>query len=274
MAQKKINLTNRKAILTTTDTQKNLVRAPERMMGLAKGLSVIESFDESHPQMTVADIAKITGMNRATARRCLLTLAESGYLAYDGKYFATTPRLLRLSDAYLRVAPLPIIAQPILDKARDILGETVSLAVYESGNSVFVARAEAENYVSTGVRLGKKIPAYSCATGRVLLSTLSDEMITDYLDRCNPVAKTQKTVVSIDKLHEIIRETRVKKYATTDDEMEVGARSLATPVYNVRQEAVASMSVSAFSGRITMAKMIKKFLPVLIEKSRQLGQSL
>jgi len=255
-------------------SDKPLNRAPERMMGLAKGLSVIESFDESHPQMTVADVSKKTRMTRATARRCLLTLTESGYLTYDGKYFSTTPRLLRLSDAYLRVAPLPVIAQPILEKARDILGETVSLAIYDNDHSVFVARAEAENFVSTGVRLGKRIPAYSCATGRVLLSILSDEMISDYLNKCSPVKKTPKTVVSVDSLFEIIKQVRKNKYATTDEELEIGARSLAVPVYNAKNQIVASMAVSAFTGRITMAKMIKQFLPVLVEKSRNLGQSL
>uniref|UniRef100_UPI00366FA858 helix-turn-helix domain-containing protein n=1 Tax=Rodentibacter caecimuris TaxID=1796644 RepID=UPI00366FA858 len=46
--------------------------------------------------ITIADVAEATGLDRATARRCLLTLHELGYADYDGKFFTLTPRVLRL----------------------------------------------------------------------------------------------------------------------------------------------------------------------------------
>src|SRR4051812_48329842 len=87
-------------------------RPPEGMLGLSKGLAVIEAFGESPEPMTVSTVARITRLHRATARRCLLTLAETGYLSFDGKYFQPTPRMMRLGQTYMKAAGLPQIAEP------------------------------------------------------------------------------------------------------------------------------------------------------------------
>jgi IclR family transcriptional regulator, pca regulon regulatory protein len=73
----------------------------DTMGGLAKGLAVIETFSADHPRQSIAEVAVATGLDRATARRCLLTLAHLGYADYDGKYFTLTPRVLRLGTACL-----------------------------------------------------------------------------------------------------------------------------------------------------------------------------
>ncbi|MBN9025946.1 MAG: helix-turn-helix domain-containing protein, partial [Rhizobiales bacterium] len=91
---------------------------PERdlMGGLAKGLSVIETFSPDHPRQSISEVAAASGLDRATARRCLLTLAHLGYADYDGKYFTLTPRVLRLGTACLATMPLPQLVQPLLDQ--------------------------------------------------------------------------------------------------------------------------------------------------------------
>jgi IclR helix-turn-helix domain len=75
-------------------------RLPEGMGGLAKGLAIIEAFSPHRTRMTLSEAAQSSGTSRASARRCLLTLAELGYLEFDGKYFRPQPRLLALSAAY------------------------------------------------------------------------------------------------------------------------------------------------------------------------------
>ncbi|WP_163220386.1 helix-turn-helix domain-containing protein, partial [Citrobacter freundii] len=74
---------------------------PELIAGLAKGLAVIEVFDENAQKLTISQVAERVGLERATTRRCLLTLVKLGYAEYDGKFFSLTPRMLRLGYAYL-----------------------------------------------------------------------------------------------------------------------------------------------------------------------------
>lgn len=244
------------------------------MLGLAKGLAIIEAFGENHTQMTVSTAARMTGLHRATARRCLLTLTDAGYLSFDGKYFHPTPRMLRLGQTYMNAAGLPQIAEPFLKAARDELRESVSLAIYENGNSLFVARAQAEQIVMIGIGVGTRLPAYTCATGRVLLTTLTPAALTDYLKQCKPEARTAKTLVDLAAIRKAIESVATTRYAITDEELSLGMVSLATPVINAAGEIIAAMSVSAFTARITLKEMIKTFLPVLVRQAERLGRAL
>ena len=81
----------------------------DMMGGLAKGLRIVEAFTADYPRLSISEAAEIAGLDRATARRCLLTLAELGYAAYDGKFFTVTPRVLRLGTGCLATMPLPKI---------------------------------------------------------------------------------------------------------------------------------------------------------------------
>ena len=66
-----------------------------------QGPAVIETFAPDRPRQSIADVAAASGLDRATARRCLLTLGTLGYADYDGKFFTLTPRVLRLGTACL-----------------------------------------------------------------------------------------------------------------------------------------------------------------------------
>ena len=68
---------------------------------LASGLEVIQAFDAEHPRMTLSEVASRTGMNRAKARRFLLTLHALGYVRKEQRYFELAPRVLQLGYAFL-----------------------------------------------------------------------------------------------------------------------------------------------------------------------------
>jgi IclR family pca regulon transcriptional regulator len=248
-------------------------RAPERMAGLAKGLEIIEEFGRGATQMTVAEAAHAAGISRAAARRCLLTLGDLGFLAYDGKFFSPTPRLGRLGTAYLDTAPMPALARPHLANARDALGESVSLAVLDEGWSLFVARAEAERIVSAGVRVGARVPAYCSATGRVLLAALSEEALDRYLEG-NFERRTALTVVNPKELRRLVGTVRAQGVAFVDEELELGLRALATPVKNSDGQTLAAMSVSTSTARATVEEMRQHFLPALRVQAERLGRML
>jgi len=249
-------------------------RLPEGMGGLAKGLAIIEAFSPQRTRLTVSEAAEASGTSRASARRCLLTLTELGYLEFDGKYFRPQPRLLALSGAYSGARALPQIAQPFLRTARDELHESISLAVFDRDAALFVARSEAERLVTTGISIGTRIDLYCSATGRVLLSSWDDARVAAYLDRIKPEARTKYALVKKSALRESIRAARLAGYATTDQELEIGLRSVAVPVINSRGAVVGAMSASASSARVSMLQMVRIFVPVLRANADSLGRAL
>jgi IclR family transcriptional regulator, pca regulon regulatory protein len=248
--------------------------AKEGMGGLAKGLAIIEAFGASTPRMTVSDAAHLAGLSRPAARRCLLTLVELGYLAHDGKFFTPLPRMLRLGGAYFSTSSLPQIAQPLLANARDKLQESVSLAVLDEGYAVFVARAEAVRIVSTGVKLGGRLPAYCSATGRVLLSDLPEQQVREHLESIPMKRLTDRTVANLNGVLKAIRRAAEEGYAISDEELEIGMSAMAVPVRNRSGQIEAALSVSVFSGRVSIDTLRDNFLPVLREMAERLQRSL
>lgn len=244
------------------------------MAGLAKGLAVLEAFGTDGPSLTISDAARATGTTRATARRCLTTLTDLGYLTYDGKYYAPTPRLLRIGAVYGRTAQLPSLAQPLLAAVREAVGESASLAILQDHEALFVARSEVTRIVNTGVRVGACLPLYASATGHVLLAGLTDSELADYLASVELIARTPKTPTDKDEIAKRVHSVRTDGYALTDEELELGLRSIAVPVVDSTGRIAAAMSVSASASRVAVEELLDGVKPVLEEHASLLGRQL
>lgn len=159
--------------------------APEERFfveALARGLAVMRSFDQQHERLTISEVARRTELNRATARRFLLTLQALGYVASDGKFFWLTPKVLSLGHAYLSSTPLPRLLQPVLEQVSEELHESCSASILEDGEIVYIARAATRRVISIGLGVGSRLPAYCTSMGRVLLAALEADQLRAYLD--------------------------------------------------------------------------------------------
>jgi IclR family pca regulon transcriptional regulator len=242
----------------------------EGMAGLAKGLAILELFGAKSERLTVSTAAERTGITRAAARRCLLTLAALNYLSHDGKYFTPAPRLLRLGSAYLGGDALAAAAAPILDRLRDEIGESVSLAVADGDEVLFVARSAAARVVSAAVRIGARWPMYCTAAGRVLLAARPESEFETYLANGRFEKLTPKTVVDRGGLRRVIEETRRRGYGAGDEEIEIGLRAVAVPVHSPAGVTVAAMAVSASSARMNIGAMEHDIVPALRQAADRL----
>lgn len=239
-----------------------------------KGLAVIEAFDAGNAAMTPTDIANKTGLTRAGARRYLLTLAKLHYADFDGKFFRLTPRVMRLGHAYLAATPLPRLSRPILEIISEKTRESASLTILDGTDTVFIARAESPRIASVSIGVGTRLPAYCTASGRVLMMQRSDAEISRYLQSVQPTQYTPKTLVDIPTLQEAFRHARLVGYAISDEEFEIGLRSIAVPVMNSRNEIIAALTVSVPSGRMPPEQMVAEILPALEAANKMLSSML
>ncbi|WP_296085633.1 IclR family transcriptional regulator C-terminal domain-containing protein [uncultured Agrobacterium sp.] len=239
------------------------VKGRDMMGGLAKGLSIIEAFSAERPRLSISEAADIAELDRATARRCLLTLAELGYAAYDGKFFTVTPKVLRLGTACLATMPLPRIVQPFLDQMSENIGQSTSVSILDDIEIVYVARAAQRRVMSIALMPGSRLPAYCTSMGRVLLSSLTVEDRRVLLERSAITARTPMTLTDIDALLAEIEETAARGYAMIDQEVEVGLRSLAVPLRNVRGKTVAALNVGVAASAGSMQELVERYLPTL-----------
>lgn len=109
--------------------------SPDYVQSLARGLSVIKAFGAHAQRQSLSDVARATGLTRATARRFLLTLIELGYVRTDGSQFWLTPRVLELGYSYLSALTLPEVARPHLEALAEKVKESTSVSVLDGTTS-------------------------------------------------------------------------------------------------------------------------------------------
>lgn len=213
--------------------------------------------------MTLAQVSARTGLSRGTARRSLLTLAELGFVALDGRDFSLTPRVMRLGYAFLSSLGIGEVAQPIVKALSTRLDESCSLAVLDGDEVAFIARSEARRVFRTGVTVGARLPAHATSLGRVLLAGLPDEDLDAWLGRLQPRPYTPKTVTDKASLRQAVLRARDDGFATVDEQLQLGIRSVAVPVLDGSGHVAAALNVGALTPRTSFAVMRNEYVPLL-----------
>ncbi|MFJ3337750.1 IclR family transcriptional regulator C-terminal domain-containing protein [Streptomyces sp. NPDC086766] len=213
----------------------------EFVESLARGLTVLTAFGEGRAALTSAQVARATGLSRATARRALITYEHLGLVRQeDDRTFTLTPRVLALGFPPLSRTSLPRMALPHLEELASHVQESTSLAVLTpSGEEIqYTARATTARIMSVDITVGTRLPAHATALGRVLLSDTP------------PVRQTHP-------------ESAEHGYALVDEELEAGLRSLAVPIHDRAGRVVAAAGVAMHTARHTREQCLEHLLPAL-----------
>jgi IclR family pca regulon transcriptional regulator len=245
---------------------------PNFMASLARGLLVIQAFTPQTPQMTISQISVRTGLSRAAVRRCLYTLSKLGFAgAEDGQRYSLRPKMLTLANTYTATSTLASAAQPILERMSAALGESFSVATLDGEDIVYIARTTVTRVMSVDLHIGSRLPAFCTSMGRVLLAYLPQDQLEQYLQRATFTQYTPRTMTSPDKLRLALRNVRRNGYALCDQELEIGLRSLAVPVYAPNGRVVATVNLSGNAPRMPMLDMQTRFLPHLRQAASELS---
>jgi len=238
-------------------------RATDFVESLDRGLRLLQAFGERPSPMTLSEIADLTSLPRATARRILLTLQHGGYVSSDGKMFAPTPHVLTLAGSYLRSNQLVAVLQPVLDEIATSAQEISSFAVLDGEEVVFIARGSPTRIFSGGVDIGYRLPAFCTAVGRAMLGRFGDPELKARLGAMRREALTPQTVTDPKRLLAAITADRARGYSLVDREAEPHFRSIAVPVKRYDGTIVAAINIGAHVDRVSTEEMVKRFLPLL-----------
>ncbi|WP_078919102.1 IclR family transcriptional regulator domain-containing protein [Streptomyces sp. NRRL S-481] len=216
---------------------------------LARGLTVLTAFGEGRPELTLTEVARATGLARATARRALITYEHLGLVTPAGRTFTLTPRVLSLGFPPLSRTTLPQIAQPHLADLTSRVHESTSLAVLsDSGEEIqYTASVATGRVMSVNIAVGTRLPAYATALGRVLLANTTAHTITD---------RKTLTRTPLTSVHS-------QGYALVDEELEEGLRSLAVPIRDRSGKVVAALNTAMHASRHTLRECETDLLPEL-----------
>ncbi len=212
----------------------------DRSSAFAKGLAVLASFDGQAHTLTLAEIARACGQDRATARRGALTLVQAGYLAQAGRGFRLAPKVLELAGGFLQSNGFGTLVQPVLNRHAEALGHEITLAAREGTHVLLLAQSTvAQGPVSQGFTPGSRLPLLHTSLGRMLLACEPTEVAEGVVIKAPMVRHTQKALGDPAQITARIEQARTQGQIVSDGEFEPGILGLAVALSAPERRALA-----------------------------------
>lgn len=259
-------------IQNTSGTQ--MPDKPE-VQSVTRAIKILYAFSANAPQLAVADIAKIVGLNRTTVHRLVGTLEASGLLRRDpySQKYGLSAQVLRLADVFYQQNDIQAIALPRMTALRNELNETVALHQREGFCRVVVTQVGAHRDVRHMYRnIGEPIPLHLGAPGKVILANLNQSEIDEYLTT-NPLeGTTSHSITDPEVLRGELSEIARQGFAISWEERRVGVVAMAAPIFDAYGHVVASMNISGPSQRIKQ-EQVDAMCPRLVEFTKEVSFS-
>ena len=244
-----------------------------RIESLAKGLQVLRLFDETTTSLRLREIVERTSLPMPTAFRIVSTLEEEGFLerSEDGVLHPGVA-VLMLGSAALRGSSLVQASERPLRTLAQATGETVNLGVLQGDEVLYLVRLRNADLVTANIQVGSTLPAAFTSMGKVLLAYLSaDELAVRIPDATFGAGQGPNAVTSRAALETQLREIRSQGYAIQDQELALGLRSVAVPVFAGGPQPVAAINVAVSVSRHDVDALRGPLLERVIAAAHEIG---
>jgi IclR family transcriptional regulator, KDG regulon repressor len=235
-------------------------------------LDILLLFREGREAWSIEEIAQRLDLPKSTSYRLVRALQERGFLEKAGTsqyqlgaVFIGLSRVALSSNRDLR-----LMALPSMKRIAEAVQESVSLMRLMNGQVVCIESIEGQYALRVSIQPGRTQPLHAGASSRVLLAYLPEEEWDKHFEF--PLERyTATTITSMEDLNESLLSVRAQGYAISDGEIDVGARAIAVPLMNNRDEVVAALSIEAPATRMT-PEVTARCLEQLLQEAARFRQ--
>jgi IclR family pca regulon transcriptional regulator len=233
-------------------TDNSGVNSPLYVNSVEKSMRVLMAFDGQQRQLSLSQIAALTGFDLSTAQRFTYTLMTLGYLTKDEEVrkYELAPKVLNFAYHYLTSSDLVRRATPYLQQLSQETEETTNLTILDGPDVVFVQRIVSRNVLNPNVVTGTRLPAYCTASGLAIMSTLDEAEVDDILEHSDLKMYTPFTIADRGQIKKRLAQFREQGYAHIREEYFLGDISTAAVVTDSRL----GRAVGAVNMAITTAR--------------------
>lgn len=219
---------------------------------VAKALSLLDYFSESEPEIGLSELARRSGVDKATVHRMLVVMCDHGLLEKRGD-----ARLYRLGAGVLRLArvretafPVSQIFQQSLETLSSTIGETAHASLISGRALATIGISESNRGSRVSLVAGEILPMHSTASGLVVLAFSRPELVERTLS--GPLeSRTAHTVIDPDALRGILQDVRQNGYAEGDQTNEDDVYGIAVPIFDTDGSTVGAIAVATPAHRMT-----------------------
>jgi len=255
------------------------LREPRYSQSLERGLAILGCFTPQRPVLGIADIADDLGMSRSTTHRYVITLVALGYLEQGAsRKYRLGLRVTDLGMSALNSTGLREHAHPYLEELRQRTSYTVSLAVLDGTEILYVDRARSfrrgQNNLDLDLHPGSRLPAHCTAMGKLLLAYLPEDEQRELLASMKLTKHGPNTITGKKALRDELDGVLASGFAVNDQELASELDAIASPVRNGARDVVAAVSLAAPSSMISLAELVDALGPHLVSTADRISARL
>ncbi|ARK32581.1 IclR family transcriptional regulator [Halalkalibacter krulwichiae] len=216
------------------------------IQSVVRAADILELFLSS-PELSIKEVSERMGLSKSTVHGIIKTLEFKGFLAQDqeDQKYKLGMKLFELGNSVSKNLDIASIARPIIQELVDKVKETVHLVILDRGEAIYVEKVEGSHSLSIYSQIGKRAPIHCTGVGKAILAFRPENEIDQLLSEATLTTFTDKTMTDKEQIIEHLRQVKKQGYAIDDEEIEIGLRCIAAPIFNHKGESVASISCAA-----------------------------
>jgi IclR family transcriptional regulator, acetate operon repressor len=239
-----------------------------------RAITLLKAFTDDHPQLGLAELARMVGLNKTTTYRLLTALESQGLIARNSanETYRLGPEVIALGGRALRASDLRSVSRIELEGLARLTGETATLEALVGPEVLVLDEVSGAHLVGATQYIGARWPAHATSTGKVLLAFLPEAALAELLPL--PLAQvTGQTITALESLRQELAHIREQSYALAIEELEAGFSAIAAPVRNHDGQVVASLSLNGPSARLTPERL-QEIAPLVVEAAGRVSVQL
>ncbi len=239
---------------------------------VAKAIYIVEILaSKADVGISLSDLSALIKMPKSSTHRYLSTLQELGLAERkDGDRYTLGAKVIEIAGAFLARSDLRNESQMVMNELAEKTGETIHLAVPSAREVVYIAKIESPHALGMSSHIGTRLPMYCTSLGKAILAFSNPELVEAVLaEELN--ARTPQTKTSPGALRAELVNIRSRGFALDDEENETGIRCVGAPVLDYSGQAIAAISISGPSERLTLERAVE-LGPVVWESTQRVSK--
>lgn len=244
------------------------VKSAERVLRIFELLSV------NTEGMTIKEISETLQFPQSSTSGLIKTLLNENYLSVNQQnLFILGPKLIPVGYAAVESLDISSLGQSSLKKLMEAVEETVFMAVLADHELVYVAKIDSNRSIRTSAYPGGQKPLYCTGLGKAYLAFMNEAKRNHYLITTELKAITKQTITDKEELVKRLQEYKQQGYSIDNEENEDGLYCLAAPVFDMKGDIQAAISVAGPKERMLRQKanILKHLKQTAAEISAKLG---
>ncbi len=222
-----------------------------RIASLEKGIRILELLAE-HGELSVSEAARLMDTNRAGSHRFISTLKDLGYVEKNSSNkYQPTLKVMSLATKVANRFEIRRVAKPYMHRLSMMSKETINLGLFKNREIVHIDKIDSLEVLRMDSALGDKAPAYCTGLGKAILAFLPEHELTHYLDNTELVSLAPNTITGREEFLAELERIRKNGYAVDDEELNIGLRCIAAPIFDHNAYPAYAISISGPAMRVT-----------------------